>query len=81
MSFCSNVTRNGDHGSSIEYLTRTSGVLKKNLQRWISSVLASGWMPLEPIDETIEDNGLLYPLGLISCNINGNVLIQNLCFD
>ena len=71
MSFCSSITRNGDNGSSIEYLTATSALLKRNLQCWISSVLASHWMPLEPINETIEDNGLLYPLGIITCNFEG----------
>ena len=72
MSFCSSITRNGDNGSSIDYLTATSGILKRNLQCWISSVLASHWMPLEPISETIEDHGLLYPLGIITCNFEGN---------
>ena len=72
MSFCSSLTRNGDHGSSIEYLTETSRILKRNLQCWIANVLASGWMPIEPINETIADGGLLYPLGRIACNLEGN---------
>ena len=72
MSYCLNLNRNGDHSSSVDYLTQTAVVLKKRLQCWIASVLASGWMPLEPITETVDDNGLLFPLGLISCNLNGN---------
>ena len=71
MSFCCNATRSGDNGASIEYLRSTSRLLKSHLQCWIASVLAAGWMPIDPIAETIEDNGILYPLGLIHCNFAG----------
>ena len=71
MSHCFNLTRNGDNGSSIEYLTQTSFVLKRNLQCWISSVLAANWMPINPICESLDDGGLFYPLGLITCNFDG----------
>ena len=72
MSFCCNATRGGHNGSSALYLAQTSLILKSNLQCWISSVLAAGWMPIEPITETVEDNGLLYPLGMVHCNLEGN---------
>ena len=71
MSFCCNQTRSGDNGSSIEYLRQSSQILKGNLQCWISSVLAASWMPIAPISETIEDNGLLYPIGMLECNLRG----------
>ena len=71
MSFCCNINRNGDHGSSTEYLTQTSLMLKRNLQCWISSILVADWMPINPITETIMDQGLLYPLGRITCDLNG----------
>ena len=71
MSFCFNLTRNGDNSSSTEYLAQTSQILKRNLQCWISSVLAAGWMPINPIKESLDDGGLLYPFGLITCNFEG----------
>ena len=75
MSYCSNLTRNGDNGSSIDYLTQTAYVLKRNLQCWIASVIAAGWMPINPITESLEDGALFYPLGLITCNFEGKLPI------
>ena len=71
MSSCVNVTKNGDNASSIEYLHQTSLILRQNLQCWISTLLSSGWMPQEPISETITDSGLFYPLGIVRVDFKG----------
>ena len=71
MSSCVNLTKNGDNASSIEYLRNTSNVLRRNLQCWISALLSSGWMPQEPISETITDSGLFYPLGIVRVDFQG----------
>ena len=71
MSSCINVTRNGDNGSSIEYLRMTSEILRGNLQCWMSSLLISPWMPQDPISETIADGGLFYPLGIVRVDFSG----------
>ena len=73
MSFCCNATRSGDNSASIEYLRTSSLLLKSQLQCWIASVLAAGWMPIDPISETIEDNGILYPLGKVHCDFKGKL--------
>ena len=77
MSYCSNLTRNGDNHCSVGYLTQTSNILKRTLQCWISSVLAAGWMPIDPITESLDDGALFYPLGLITCNLKGNFHSKN----
>ena len=77
MSFCCNATRSGSNSASLEYLRSTSLLLKSHLQCWIASVLAASWMPIDPISETVEDNGILYPLGLITCDLTGIYTISS----
>ena len=68
MSFCYLPNRNGDHGQSENYFRETGRKLRRFLQFWLANNLTSPWMYIDPLQNAIETDALLYPLALIDVN-------------
>ena len=72
MSFCINQNRNQPHLQSLRYLTDTAHQLRSLLQCWLANLFCSGWMFFDYVREAAEDDGLLFPLGVIIVDHKGN---------
>ena len=75
MSYCVNLNRNRPHSQSLRYLRDTADKLRSLLQCWIANILCSGWMFYEYIHEAASDDGLLFPLGALIVDHNGNIYL------
>ena len=71
MSFCHVTNRNHRNNNSVQYLNGTAQKLRRSLQIWIQRLLESPWMYVKTIRESIEDDCLYFPLGLIEINHQG----------
>ena len=71
MSYCVNLNRNQMHLQSIRYLKDTAHKLRGLIQCRIANLLCSEWMYFEYIQEAAEDDGLLYPLGILRLDHQG----------
>ena len=75
MSFCSIGNRNHGHMASVNYLHHTAQRLKSTLQCWIANILGHGWFFTNTIFDSAQTGALLYPLGHIRVDPEGECLV------
>ena len=71
MSFCRIVNRNQRNSNSQCYLNETASKLRRILQEWIRLLLISPWAYIKSLQDSIEENGLYFPLAIIEVNHEG----------
>ena len=71
MSFCRMTSRNRNNANSRSYLNETATKLRRILQEWIRLLLSTPWAYVKSLHDSIEENGLYFPLAIIEVNHEG----------
>ena len=72
MSHCHAEFVNG--GLPRNFLSRNVKIFENDLRKWIAALAASGWTPVDLVEEAIQDKTLCFPLAKIEVNKQGKNL-------
>ena len=74
MSFCATAPRSSQNCITRNILRMTAQRLRSILQGWIACFLGTAWMANDPMYDSAQCGGLLYPLALIDINYPGTMV-------
>ena len=55
-------------------------IFENDLRKWIATLAASSWTPVDLLEEAVKDKVLCFPLAKLEVNKQGKVLQVNLKF-